>query len=337
VNDVTRLQALVDKKKVVVTKATIQEALRLDDKEGLDLSRMGYEKPSTKLNFYKAFFSAQWKFLIHTALQCMSTKRTVWNEFNSSMASAVICLATAQIVNLTSHNTKYISLSLTQKVFANMRRVGKGFSRVDTPLFEGMLVPQQVPDDVADNVIDVVIHADAEPTSPLPTPATTPPPQQELISSPPQVASTPPPSPHHSPSAPPSSPPQQQPLQTLQTTAIFMDLLSTLLKQRVRKLKKEKKLKASRLTRLRKGRLEESQAQGYHLDLEHAQKVLKVVTTAATTITTAPSAAKRRKGVVIRDPEETTTPSVIVHFESKSKHKGKGILVEEPKPLKKQA
>nr|GEW09330.1 hypothetical protein [Tanacetum cinerariifolium] len=36
VNDVTRLQALVDKKKVVVTEAAIREVLRLDDAEALD-------------------------------------------------------------------------------------------------------------------------------------------------------------------------------------------------------------------------------------------------------------------------------------------------------------
>nr|GEX46113.1 hypothetical protein [Tanacetum cinerariifolium] len=35
-NDVTRLQALVDKKKVVVTEAAIKEVLRLDDAEGVD-------------------------------------------------------------------------------------------------------------------------------------------------------------------------------------------------------------------------------------------------------------------------------------------------------------
>nr|GFA15733.1 hypothetical protein [Tanacetum cinerariifolium] len=34
--DITRLQALVDKKKVVVTKTTIKEVLRLDDAEGVD-------------------------------------------------------------------------------------------------------------------------------------------------------------------------------------------------------------------------------------------------------------------------------------------------------------
>nr|GEZ13724.1 hypothetical protein [Tanacetum cinerariifolium] len=49
------------------------------------------------------------------------------------------------------------------------------------------------------------------------------------------------------------------------------------------------------------------------------------------------NAAIRRKGVVIRDPEETATPSTIVHSDPKAKDKGKGILVEEPKPLKKQA
>nr|GEX53592.1 hypothetical protein [Tanacetum cinerariifolium] len=128
VNDVTRLQALVDKKKVVITDASIRDALRLHDAEGIkclpneeifaELARMGYEKPSTKLTFYKAFFLSQWKFLIHTILQCMSAKRTSWNEFCSSMASAYL------------------------QVFANMR--GKGFSGVETPLFEGMIVEQQV-------------------------------------------------------------------------------------------------------------------------------------------------------------------------------------------------
>nr|GFA66540.1 hypothetical protein [Tanacetum cinerariifolium] len=88
--DVTRLQALVDKKKIVI-------------------SEMGYEKPSTKLTFYKAFFSSQWKFLIHTILQSLSTKRTSWNEFSTAMASVVICLS-------------------------------KG---VETPLFEGMLAVRQ--------------------------------------------------------------------------------------------------------------------------------------------------------------------------------------------------
>nr|GFB83964.1 hypothetical protein [Tanacetum cinerariifolium] len=68
-NDVTRIQALVDTKKVLIPEAVIRDALRLDDAEGVDclpnkeifaeLARMGYEKPLTKLTFYKAFFSSQ--------------------------------------------------------------------------------------------------------------------------------------------------------------------------------------------------------------------------------------------------------------------------------------
>nr|GEV91874.1 hypothetical protein [Tanacetum cinerariifolium] len=42
---------------------------------------------------------------------------------------------------------------------------------------------------------------------------------------------------------------------------------------------------------------------------------------------------RRRKGVVIRDPEEESTP--IKPTETKSKDKGKGILIKEPKPMKK--
>nr|GEZ44616.1 xylulose kinase-1 [Tanacetum cinerariifolium] len=112
VNDITMLQALVDKKKVVVTEAAIREVLRLDDAEGVDclhneeifteLARMGYEKPSTKLTFYKAFFSSQ--------------------------------------------------------------RVGKGFSRVKTPLFEGMLVGQKIKEegDADEHVEDVTASDDAQ-------------------------------------------------------------------------------------------------------------------------------------------------------------------------------
>nr|GEU50055.1 hypothetical protein [Tanacetum cinerariifolium] len=58
----------------------------------------------------------------------------------------------------------------------------------------------------------------------------------------------------------------------------------------------------------------------------------------AATITDAPvkvaaASTRRRRGVIIRDPEEELT--VEIHDETKSKDKGKGIMVEEPKPMKK--
>nr|GEX66671.1 hypothetical protein [Tanacetum cinerariifolium] len=314
----------------------------------------------------------------------------------------------AHIADLSFHATKYTSPALTQKVFANIRRVGKGFSRVDTLLFDGMLVPQQAQDvkDAAEDE-DAVNEVSAEPTPPSPTPATPPPPAQpEHIPSPSQAKT-----------AQSSHPLQPQPSQTdeismtllnqlLETCATLAKQVANLeqdkvaqaieitkLKQRVRRLEKKRQVKYSGLKRLRKGgttqrvgvadtvmddqenaskqggkiteldadeditlkkvdaevtkdadvqgRLEESQAKVYHLDLEYADKVLKVVTTAVTTITIAPvlktSSPRRRRGVIIQDPEEAVASSVIMQSKVKSKDKGKGILVKEPKPLKRQA
>nr|GEX64227.1 hypothetical protein [Tanacetum cinerariifolium] len=70
VNDVVRLQALIDRKKVIITEATVREALRLDDAKSIDCL------PNE---------------LIFTELSRMGTS---WNEFSSSMALAVICLST---------------------------------------------------------------------------------------------------------------------------------------------------------------------------------------------------------------------------------------------------
>nr|GEY86275.1 hypothetical protein [Tanacetum cinerariifolium] len=60
----------------------------------------------------------------------------------------------------------------------------------------------------------------------------------------------------------------------------------------------------------------------------------------AATITDAPvrvaaASTKRRKGVVIRDLEEESTTSPVILADTKSKDKGKWIMVEEPKPIKK--
>ncbi|GJR98746.1 hypothetical protein Tco_0270920 [Tanacetum coccineum] len=168
------------------TKTSIRSDLNLEDARGTDcfptttifeeLARMGYEKPYPKLSFYKAFFSPQWKFLIHTITQCLCAKTTAWNEFSSTMASAIICLATNQKFNMSkyifdamvkhleggvkflmyprfvqvfinqqlgdmSHHKKtYVNPSHTKKIFANMKREGKDFSGRVTPLFATMMV-----------------------------------------------------------------------------------------------------------------------------------------------------------------------------------------------------
>nr|GFA28100.1 hypothetical protein [Tanacetum cinerariifolium] len=261
-DDVTRLQALVDRKKIMISEVFIPEILQLDDAEGVvclpnkeifaGLAQMGYEKPSTKLTFYKAFFSSQWKFFIHTLLQSLKAKRTSWNEFSTTMASAVICLSKGQKFNflkyifdslvcnldsslkfymypwfiqliiqnqigdLSTHNTSYISPTLTQKVFANMRQVGKGFSGVETPLFEGMLAARQVAEEgiaeeqvqandavaaaVQENIAEDVAN-DAIPSTPTPFILPSPPSHDIPFNS--QEQSSPPQQPQRTPQAPP--------------------------------------------------------------------------------------------------------------------------------------
>nr|GEW33766.1 ribonuclease H-like domain-containing protein [Tanacetum cinerariifolium] len=327
--------ASLDRRKVIITEDTVRQALHMDDADSIDCV------PNEE---------------IFAELARMGLVRNVDSPSKFFMYSRFLQLMiNAQIADLSSHNTKYTSLAFTQKVFANMRRVGKGFSVVDTLLFEGMLVPQQVQDNIDAAAED---EDSAEPTPPSPTPATTPPPQQELIPSSSQAKTTPPPSPHQSPITQPSSPPQQQPSQPSQTSDISMDLFNTLLetcttltrkvenleqdkiaqaleitklKQRVRRLEKKSKLKPSGLKRLQKvGTTQRGEA-----------RRISSIVTAATTITATPmtkaSAPRRKRGVIIHDPEETPTPSVIVHSEPMSKDKRKGILVEEPKLLKRQA
>nr|GEW83640.1 hypothetical protein [Tanacetum cinerariifolium] len=70
-----------------------------------------------------------------------------------------------------------------------------------------------------------------------------------------------------------------------------------------------------------------------------AKLILEVITIAEpTTAAQIPkeSVPRRRRSVVTQDPDETAT-SVIVHTEVQPKDKGKGILIKEPKPLKRQA
>nr|GFA96597.1 hypothetical protein [Tanacetum cinerariifolium] len=133
-----------------------------------------------------------------------------------------------QVGDLSTHTTKYTSPALTQKVFANIRRVGKGFSGVETPLFEGMLVEQHGDEegDANEHVEEVNIgdaaegddsaaHGEvptiaAEQSISSPTPTTPPPQPPQDIPSTSQVQQTPPQSPQVQ---PPLPQPQPQPPQ----------------------------------------------------------------------------------------------------------------------------
>nr|GFA98090.1 hypothetical protein [Tanacetum cinerariifolium] len=155
--DVTRLQVLVDRKKVVVTKAAIRDVLRLDDAEGVDCL------PNEEIFAELARMDSSSKFYMYPRF--------------------IQLIIRNQLDDLSTHTTKYTSPTLTQKVFANMKRVGKGFSGVETPLFEGMIVEGVIEEEgtaeeqVQDDADDVAIQGDVaqDPSIPSPTPPTPPP------------------------------------------------------------------------------------------------------------------------------------------------------------------
>ncbi|GKC87474.1 putative ribonuclease H-like domain-containing protein [Tanacetum coccineum] len=176
VNGVVEIQALVDGKQIVVSKDAIRRLLKFNDEGRMDclpnatifeeIARMRYKKLTQKLTFYKAFFSPQWKFLIHTFLHCLSAKTTAWNEFSSIATSAIICLSTNQQFNFSKfileeglpvHHRIYKVPCHTKKIFNNMKRKNNDFFGNITPLFPTMVVQTTT-------------------SSPPPTTSTTPPP-----------------------------------------------------------------------------------------------------------------------------------------------------------------
>ncbi|GKA43589.1 hypothetical protein Tco_0736313 [Tanacetum coccineum] len=103
-----------------------------------ELARMGYEKPSPKLTFYKAFFSPQWKFSCFNYLtHCLVLKTTAsWN----GMQYDTMGLCNHYLGEMSHHKKTYVNPSHTKKIFANMKREGKDFSGRVTPLFAIMMV-----------------------------------------------------------------------------------------------------------------------------------------------------------------------------------------------------
>nr|GEV36464.1 putative ribonuclease H-like domain-containing protein [Tanacetum cinerariifolium] len=120
VNDDVRLQALIDGKKVVITEASIRHDLKLNDVEGTSYLTNA---------------------MIFEELARMGAKTTLWNEFSSTMASAIICIANNQKFNFSKYILDNLKKNLEAGVpFYMFPRVGTGFSEAVTPLFNKMMV-----------------------------------------------------------------------------------------------------------------------------------------------------------------------------------------------------
>nr|GEW23314.1 hypothetical protein [Tanacetum cinerariifolium] len=86
-----------------------------------------------------------------------------------------------QVEGMARHKELYIISSHTKKIFANMRRIGVGFSRVITPLFDTMMV--QAPADMGDipRKKAEAFHDESADEDHVPTPSSDPLPGEEVV------------------------------------------------------------------------------------------------------------------------------------------------------------
>nr|GEV25825.1 synaptobrevin, longin-like domain protein [Tanacetum cinerariifolium] len=106
--DGTKILTTVDGKLRTVSESSIRRNLKHNDEAEIssfpdtklfeNLQLMGYNiLPNQKFTFQKGQFFHQWKYLIHTTMQCLSPKSTGFNEFSSNIATALVCLATNRV------------------------------------------------------------------------------------------------------------------------------------------------------------------------------------------------------------------------------------------------
>nr|GEW39656.1 ribonuclease H-like domain-containing protein [Tanacetum cinerariifolium] len=186
----TQILNTVDGIHRTVTESSLRRNLKLQDEEGIsslpdtelfeNLTLMGYKiSLNQKFTFQKVQFSHQWKYLIHTIMQCLSPKSTGFNEFSSNIATTLICLATNRTYNFSkmifdglvkkvnnkvskflmyprfltmclrmsqfgqiTHTHTYVVPFHTKKLFTTLRVNNPSFSGRIVPIFETMLVQQ---------------------------------------------------------------------------------------------------------------------------------------------------------------------------------------------------
>ncbi|GKA57352.1 retrovirus-related pol polyprotein from transposon TNT 1-94 [Tanacetum coccineum] len=253
VNGEVLIQALVDGKKVIVTEMSVRRPLQLKDTEVLRLL-LGMN------------LVALWPQLSSIVPQ---TKDSTFPMFLDK-----------QVEGMTKHKEIYVTPSHTKKVFANMKRGGKGFSGRVTPLFQTMMVQAQEEGkepiiDEAANEEHVPIHSNdpllsGEDRLKL----------NELM----ELCTN-----------------LSQRVLDLENTKTSQAVEIAKLKKRVKKLERRNKSRTPGLKRLRKvgrtAKIESSE------DEEIKAAKPKAITTTATTTTAADTRPKAR-GVVVQEPNE---------------------------------
>ncbi|GJX83500.1 hypothetical protein Tco_0332981 [Tanacetum coccineum] len=198
------------------------------------MGQIGYPTDGT-FTFWKSFFTPQWRYLVHHLLHCISSKSGGWDQFGSNIATALICLSTGRVYNFsklifdgmvanlksktkflmyprflqmilniqTEDKHLYLAVSLTKKIFGNMKR---GFRGAPRPLLPSMLLVATNPNAGQEHAA----VAQSQPSSS--TPQVQSPPPIPTPTPPPIPTPTPPPIP--TPTPPPIPTPTPPPIPT---------------------------------------------------------------------------------------------------------------------------
>nr|GFA27642.1 ribonuclease H-like domain, reverse transcriptase, RNA-dependent DNA polymerase [Tanacetum cinerariifolium] len=140
----THILATVDGIQRTISESSIRRNLKLRDEDGIvsipdtelfeNLTLIGYNiSQNQKFTFQKGH---QWKYLIHTIMQCLSPKSIGFNEFSSNIATALVCLATNRTYNFSKMIFDGMIKNVNNKISKFLM-----YPRI-VPLFDTMLVHQ---------------------------------------------------------------------------------------------------------------------------------------------------------------------------------------------------
>ncbi|GKA88639.1 zinc finger, CCHC-type containing protein [Tanacetum coccineum] len=185
---------------VILVSTPMDRSKKLRPNNGQAVSQLEYSKVIDCLMYAINYTRHAIAFAVE---KLSSAKTTAWNEFSSTMASAIICLATNQKFNFSkyifesmvknldnaskflmylrfvqvfldkqlegmqSHKRIYVTPSHTKKIFRNMIRVGKSFSGRDTTVLPTMSPTYNVADEAVNEEMDDSLERAATTTTSL--------------------------------------------------------------------------------------------------------------------------------------------------------------------------
>ncbi|GJT13474.1 synaptobrevin, longin-like domain protein [Tanacetum coccineum] len=171
------------------------------------MGHMGYPTDGS-FTFWKSFFTPQWRFLVHHILHCISSKSGGWDQFGSNIATALICLSTGRVYNFsklifdgmvanlksktkflmyprflqmildiqTENKHPYLTVTLTKKIFRNLKRGFRGVPRSLLPAMLSIANPsagQEAPSVTQPQPSSSVVPPTPPSIQPIPSEATT--------------------------------------------------------------------------------------------------------------------------------------------------------------------